>query len=216
MTNGEGVSMTEAEWLACEDPVPMLYFLGDGASDRKSRLFAVACCRRCRLQSVNESERAAVDIGVRYADGWASESERLSEWELIQAAKSQAVEGQDFERAAWLWVLQWPVLEKVLASSLTGLARSAPGAGNLLRCVFGLACFRPPRALPRAWLAWNGGGISQLAEDIYGNRSFDRLPILADALEDAGCTDREILDHCRGPGPHVRGCWVVDLILDKQ
>jgi hypothetical protein len=53
-------------------------------------------------------------------------------------------------------------------------------------------------------------------EAIYTDRAFDRLPILADALEEAGCTDAAILEHCRGPGPHVRGCWVVDLLLDKS
>jgi hypothetical protein len=54
-----------------------------------------------------------------------------------------------------------------------------------------------------------------MAQAIYNERGFDRLPILGDALEDAGCTDRDILDHCRGPGPHVRGCWAVDLLLGK-
>jgi hypothetical protein len=55
-----------------------------------------------------------------------------------------------------------------------------------------------------------------LAQAIYDDRAFDRLPILADALEEAGCDTADILAHCRGPGPHVRGCWVVDLILGKQ
>ena len=54
-----------------------------------------------------------------------------------------------------------------------------------------------------------------LAASIYADRAFDRLPILADALEEAGCTDAEILNHCRQPGEHWRGCWVVDLILGK-
>jgi hypothetical protein len=58
--------------------------------------------------------------------------------------------------------------------------------------------------------------VRGLAEGIYADRAFDRLPILADALEEAGCTDAEVLAHCRGPGPHVRGCWVVDLILGKE
>jgi hypothetical protein len=63
---------------------------------------------------------------------------------------------------------------------------------------------------------WNDGAVVKLAESIYTERAFDRLPILADALEDAGCTDAAVLDHCRGPGPHVRGCWVVDLVLGKE
>ena len=55
-----------------------------------------------------------------------------------------------------------------------------------------------------------------LAQAIYEERRFGDLPVLADALEEAGCTDADILSHCRGPGPHVRGCWVVDLLLGKQ
>jgi hypothetical protein len=66
------------------------------------------------------------------------------------------------------------------------------------------------------WLAFNDGLIGQLAQAISDDRAFDRLPILADALEDAGCDNADILDHCRMPGEHARGCWVVDLILGKE
>ena len=62
----------------------------------------------------------------------------------------------------------------------------------------------------------DGGTVRRLAQTIYAERAFDRLPILADALEDAGCDNADILAHCRGPGPHVRGCWVVDLLLGKE
>jgi hypothetical protein len=64
-----------------------------------------------------------------------------------------------------------------------------------------------------AWLTWNDGTVRRLAQAFYDDRSFERLPLLADALEDAGCTDAAILDHCRGPAQHARGCWVVDLLL---
>jgi hypothetical protein len=67
-----------------------------------------------------------------------------------------------------------------------------------------------------AWLAWNGGTVVNLAQAIYEECAFDHLPILADALEEAGCADSSVLDHCRLPGLHVRGCWVVDLLLDKE
>ena len=66
------------------------------------------------------------------------------------------------------------------------------------------------------WLAWNECTIPKLVQAISAHHAFDRLPVLADALEDAGCTDRAVLDHLRGPGPHVRGCWVLDLLLGKQ
>jgi hypothetical protein len=84
----------------------------------------------------------------------------------------------------------------------------------LLRDIFGNP-FRTVTLDP-AWLAWNGGTVRKLAQAVYDDRAFDRLPILADALEDAGCTDGEILAHCRSGGEHVRGCWVVDLLLGKE
>ncbi len=65
-------------------------------------------------------------------------------------------------------------------------------------------------------LAWNDGVIRKLAQTIYDEPAFDTMPILADALEEAGCDNADILNHLRGPGPHVRGCWVVDLLLGKE
>jgi hypothetical protein len=82
---------------------------------------------------------------------------------------------------------------------------------TLLRCVFGNP-FRPVSIDP----AWLTPDVKQLAEAIYDDRAFDLLPVLADALEDAGWHDPDILNHCRQPGEHVRGCWVVDLILGKE
>jgi hypothetical protein len=83
---------------------------------------------------------------------------------------------------------------------------------NILRDVFGNV-FRPVTLNP-TWLTSN---VLTLAQEIYDNRSFDRLPSLADVLEEApGCDNPEILAHCRGPGPHVRGCWALDLVLGKE
>ncbi len=75
--------------------------------------------------------------------------------------------------------------------------------------------FRPLTIGP-SLLTLYEGTVVKLAQAIYDDRSFDRLPILADALEDAGCDNVEILSHLRGPGPHVRGCWAVDLLLGKK
>jgi hypothetical protein len=68
---------------------------------------------------------------------------------------------------------------------------------------------------PAAWLAWNGGAVGKMAQAIYDDRAFHDLPILADALEEAGCTDAALLGHLRSAGPHVRGCWGVDAVLGK-
>jgi hypothetical protein len=95
-----------------------------------------------------------------------------------------------------------------------GIGSEGAAQAILLRDIFGNP-FRPV-ALDPAWLAWNGGTVRKMAEAIYDDRAFDRLPILADALEEAGCTDRDILDHCRWGGDHVRGCWAIDLLLGKE
>jgi hypothetical protein len=90
----------------------------------------------------------------------------------------------------------------------------APGQCSLLRDVAGNP-FRPVR-VERAWLAWNGGLPAAMAAAIYDECRFADLPVLADALEEAGCDDAELLSHLRSPGPHARGCWALDLLLGKE
>ncbi|MCE9562515.1 MAG: hypothetical protein K8U57_10730 [Planctomycetes bacterium] len=83
---------------------------------------------------------------------------------------------------------------------------------RLIRCIFGNP-FRPVAFDPQ----WLTSTVTHLAHGIYDDRAFDRMPILADALQDAGCENDDILNHCRDPkGIHARGCWVVDLILGKE
>jgi hypothetical protein len=101
------------------------------------------------------------------------------------------------------------------------LDSAAEEQAALVRDIFGNP-FRPV-AVDAAWLAWQGGTVARLAEAVYEDRVLpagtlraDRVAVLADALEDAGCTNTSILAHCRGPGPHVRGCWVIDLLLAKE
>jgi hypothetical protein len=86
---------------------------------------------------------------------------------------------------------------------------------QLLRCVIANP-FRPIPVVSPAWLTWHDGCVARMAQLIYDERRFDELPILADALEEAGCDNADILNHCRRPGEHVRGCWVVDLLLNKS
>jgi hypothetical protein len=85
----------------------------------------------------------------------------------------------------------------------------------LLRCLFGNP-FRSPPHLDPSWLTWNDCIVKRLAEGIYEERAFDRMPVLADALEEGGCESEDLLRHCRERGlAHCRGCWVVDLLLNK-
>jgi hypothetical protein len=86
---------------------------------------------------------------------------------------------------------------------------------RLLRDVVGPLPFRSV-AFDATWLTWKEGSVPRVAGTIYADRAFDRSPLLADALEDAGCADAELLGHLRGPGPHVRGCWAVDLVLGRE
>jgi hypothetical protein len=85
------------------------------------------------------------------------------------------------------------------------------GQTAILRDIFGNP-FRPVAFDP----AWRGDTVVSLAKGMYDSRDFSAMPVLADALQDAGCDSNDILDHCRGQAPHVRGCWVVDLVLDKE
>jgi hypothetical protein len=231
--------MTEAQWLACEDPTPMLEFLLGKASDRKLRLFAAA---RCRLFRPDWDDlwpiREAVDAAEQFSDGLSPSGQFARfhrpwqdfiwdvRWGTMDPTGGstvlapyclgqllvQAVSSPDAGSAAR------GVLYDDLQSYFDGLWKDGPrerGAEcHLLREVFGNP-FRPA-ALDPAWLAWNGGAVRKMAQAIYEERRFSDLPILADALEDAGCHDPDILAHCRGPSEHVRGCWVVDLLTGRQ
>jgi|SRR5579872_1640175 len=103
---------------------------------------------------------------------------------------------------------RWPVPIPTAARAEIGFQVA------LLHDLFGNP-FRPVAVHP-IWLTWNDGTVQRIAQAIYDERAFDRMPILADALEDAGCLDPDILNHCRQPGVHVRGCWVIDALLGKE
>jgi hypothetical protein len=83
-----------------------------------------------------------------------------------------------------------------------------------VRDIFGNP-YRPTKP-DASWLRWNDGTVPKMAQAIYDGSCFDRMPILADALEEGGCTEPGVLAHCRAPGPHVRGCWVIDLLLGRE
>jgi hypothetical protein len=231
--------MTEQEWLTCKDPQPMLEFLVGKASDRKLRLFAVACCRRIWHLLVDPRSRLAVETAERFADGsatevqletasdaactvWDSDMERASPGgdELEQADDSLRYLASMAAYNVALPVRWWGaapafVAPHEVAREVTTNAE-AEGAAQcaLLRDIFGKA-FHEVR-LKRNWLESNDATIPKLAQLIYDERRFEDLPMMADALLDAGCTSAAILNHCRSDEPHVRGCWVLDLLLAKE
>jgi hypothetical protein len=235
--------MTEAEWQACTDPQPMLEFLRGKVSDRKLRLFACACCRR-NWGGLGWNSRKAVAIAERYADGqagwWKSYWGEMLAVFNSGGEDEQAVYVTVCPWGGWADADPDGVTAASLVARLSrgegrGLPSPTASAGpagrpshqtdsadceaerqaqcELLRDLFG-SPFRPV-SLDPVWLAWNDGAVRKLAQTIYDERRFGDLPILADALEDAGCADDGLLGHLRGKGPHVRGCWALDLLLGK-
>jgi hypothetical protein len=216
--------MTEAEWLACEDLAPMLEHLRGTASERKLRLVACACVHR--LSGHFKDERAAQAIGVteRYADGAAGKAELRRARQAVRAAQEGLVlqphrrpESRAYEAVAFAatekdYAKAIPEAWLVAKLPATGIrVAREPFPSMLLRDIAGNP-FHPVTVNP-AWLTWHDGLLVSMAQKMYDGRDFSDMPILADALEEAGCTDADILSHCRGPGPHVRGCHVIDLLL---
>jgi hypothetical protein len=118
-------------------------------------------------------------------------------------------------RRAW----QDPTLSQRLGSEASeayqrGLQAEQQYQAALLREMFGNP-FRPV-AVEAAWLSWNDGAVPKLARAIYDGSRFEDLPILADALEEAGCTNADVLAHCRLDGGHARGCWALDLLWSER
>jgi hypothetical protein len=228
--------VTEAEWDACADPKPMLWHLDAKGSGRKLRLYAVACCRKIMHLFHDERSRRVIEVMEDFVDGKGdrkyirsvANAAAAAFAELDRDGRATAAEREAVRVICKLAETTHPLFMKGYDLSSDEERRlahyAARGAGffldrkvqcHLLRCIFGNS-FRPAPAVDLSWLAWNGGTVGKLAAAIYDERRIADLPILADALEDAGCTDAVILAHCRGPGEHVRGCWVVDLLTGRQ
>jgi hypothetical protein len=290
-SQSKGRPVTEAEWNRCDDPQAMLAFLRDSgrASDRKLRLFRVACCRRIWHILPEPACREAVEVAERFAEGTAPHAELAGLRDRVAAvyqelararyeaefsvypyadrtsstaslldvacavlyAASSEADAFDIpllQRLPWTYSRgiddgcglkaahaaartaevetysvsrQWNIRD--LCAVHNGAERSERAEqAILLRDLFGPLPFRPV-AVEDGRLAWNGGTVRRLAEAAYQERSRPggtldnaRLGVLADALEEAGCRDGQLLDHLRGPGPHARGCWVVDAVLGKS
>jgi len=207
--------VTEKEWLTCTDPTPMLAFVRGKASDRQLRLFACACCRTSWSFLTDIRTREAVEASEQYADNLIKRRElrraevRASNVHNIRySQRSQLARSTANVPALVLADLPWLVKNEI--------------AVGLLRDIFG-NLFRSSSRIPPAVLKWNYGTVRRIAEGIYEERRLSegtldtgRLSILADALLDAGCEDEALMEHCRSEGPHVRGCWAIDLILGKE
>jgi hypothetical protein len=208
-------------------------------SDRKLRLFGCACCRRIWSLLSPEWAKEAVLVAEAYADDLAGESDlkaafskapasllRLGSWHTYAVAYAAAATDEDREgRSVWALIAARDVsapdggMKDVVMPSRTGRRRGPDARDSaelaaqavLLRDIYGNP-FRPLAFKPE----WRTESTVGLALKMYDERDFAAMPVLADALEDAGCTNADILNHCRQPGAHARGCWVLDLILGRQ
>jgi hypothetical protein len=209
--------MTESEWLACTHPKPTLDFLKRKASDRKLRLFAVACCRRATWLFRDTHSRDALELIDGFSDGSANNGEfwPLLNWEA-EIGGERGSQLLVMKVPAWwritmaLREVKYEVVTKLAADLIKKEISEEAAQSDLLHDIFGNP-FRPI-ALDPSWLS---STVVKLAQKIYDDRNFDLMPTLANELEKGGCKDNEILAHCRRPGPHIRGCWVLDAVLGK-
>jgi hypothetical protein len=238
----EKTPMTEGEWTASANLQKMLEcvrarkatlarrllnivgVLHQQVSKRQISLVACACVRR--LPYIDPESSNAIWQCEQHADGLINKEEmailhrNLSEasgvWRPVRALVRClfSAEGEvGFLRVIELTNLFMGRIHQQWYSKPLTVARSEESIcqAQLLRDIFGNP-FCPVTLNP----SWLTGTVINLARSTYEDRAFDRMPIMADALEDAGCTDEAILAHCRGPSLHVRGCWVIDLIRPGQ
>ncbi|HYT91785.1 MAG TPA: hypothetical protein VEL76_23930 [Gemmataceae bacterium] len=226
--------MTPDDWRTCPDLDAMLTFARRRAnfSQRKRRLFACGCCQRLG-PLLPEAHRRALAVAEQFADGLVSQAALTTAWS--RASFDDVTRSNHAAWAAWA-VAGDPrdaLLTQTLLSNISLYAANAI-ANRPLR-----ACSVDPRSAP----TWHvertrhrsllrdvihpfrtgpldathlPATVTAIAGTIYEERRFEELPILADALEEAGCENPDLLAHCRAAGEHVRGCWAVDWLLGKQ
>jgi len=242
--------MTHTQWTSCKYPEDMLDFLlsRGRAGERKLHLFAVACVRRAWEAVEDGRSRRVIEVTERYADGLATAEELASArsdasyaaragmaagYAALYAASPDAVDAArantnpdttyyDADVGAVYYDYS---ADRVADYSFAQAEAWSGGRGaqaDLLRDIFGNP-FRPRPRIERAWLTWNEGIVSRLAEATYEHREMPggtldnaRLSILADALQEAGCDDNHLLGHLRSGGLHVRGCHALDAVLGKS
>jgi hypothetical protein len=225
--------MTEAEWRTCTSPEAILNFLTSKASPRKLRLYAIGCCRRIWRELADDRCLYAVEVAQRFVDGRASEADLFAAGQMVVSVArilgdphSPASEAT-YSRggAAWAatrmpaWHAAWDAAwdARVVARDCiagTDWEKERRWQAALLLDLFANP-FHTVRIDP-TWLVQGDGAVANLARVIYDEDRFGDLPILADALEEAGCTSTEMLSHCRAAQPHYRGCWVVDAVLGME
>lgn len=235
--------MTEPGWIAYQQPGALIDYLvkqfptlAGPAGLRKRRLFAYACCREIWDAFPNETFRRAVQCVERAADCPELESEIQSWLQTVEpfVEAIPLVELRELypdrpdEVAAHVnarpdlavfieEVSRWGIRGREAARAASAALKGGWAAGgrktfecDLVRDLFGNP-FRPVKIEQRLLIP----KVERIAQAIYQDRDFELMPVLSDALEEAGCANADILEHCRMEPLHVRGCWLIDLLLGK-
>lgn len=231
--------MTEAEWGASTDSQKMFQVFGGEFGKRRMdprlRRFAVECCRRVKHLITEEVFLKAANAGEAFAEDPRNKKGTIpvmasaaSEGRRHLRRYGSSADRHQFRAAMAAVATCSPTSWHAAFNTMREAARAANPTdadscdsaelqlqAALFRDIFGPLPFRSITISPTV-LAWNDRTVKKLAQGIYDERAFDLMLILADALEEAGCTNQDILAHCRQPGEHVRGCWVVDALLGKS
>lgn len=198
--------MTEHEWLACDEPSEM-YSVIRRKSDRKLLLLCLNCCflKHCEGKPATSTHQYADlwRLTERFADGEVEDAELRDAWNQASTARQEQT-----------WPLRPKEWARTWLTSYDGWLspKDLQPVACLVREMFGNPFRRVRRK--QSWLTTD---VLLLAKGIYKERAYDRMPILADALQDAGCENEDVISHCRNPKQiHVRGCWVLDMLLGRS
>jgi hypothetical protein len=229
--------MTETEWRTSDDSIEMLKWLGDKISPRKMLLFGCALCHKLEHLLRHKSAIAAIGEIEQCADNLLNAKDLWHAHTLAYSSLRQCKpewRASYYARCAVVCVIP-PTVEQIagmnrivqgnfrLALQIAAEKQKTDAAqiafenactieADLLRDIVG----NPFSKAASSWPSFNSDVAKTKAEFVYVNRRFDLLPEIADILEVAGCTSDEILNHCRQPSEHVRGCWVIDELLSKS
>ena len=209
--------MTETQWLTSEFPIPLLHFAAANRllSSRKAKLFSCAYCRQKWDSIPTGYLRRTIELIERYADCPVSSQEvKIAIEDVTSITESIGIN-------AVSQIMKLALDKTIIATTVCSLATSQLNVKkqidktnrqltDLVREIFPYSD-RPFDS------AWRSGAVLELATGMYDSRDFAAMPILADSLEESGCHDAVILDHCRDSNrDHVKGCWAVDLVMGKQ